>query len=141
VNTILSCSVARRRRGGVVPRTASLVPLLCALVGFAAAPIDSRILFAGDTPVPRSVQEFAWRVIETRCNYQRYQLEQRSFWAFDAQARRAGASVVYSIRILSDLTWKKTEPPAVIDMTVVDDGGMRLTALKSSFVVCAFQLS
>jgi hypothetical protein len=52
-----------------------------------------------------------------------------------------GASVVYSINILSELTWKKSEPPAFIEMTVVDDGRMRLTALKSSFVVCTSQLS
>jgi hypothetical protein len=115
----------------------SLVPLLCALTGFSAASIDSRILFAVATPVPRSVREFAWRVIETRCNYQPYELEQRSFWAYDAQARRVDAGVVYSINILSELTWEKTEPPAFIEMTVVDDGRVRLSALKSSFIVCA----
>ena len=114
----------------------NLVPVLCVLVGLAGARIDSRILFAGDTTVSRSVQEFAWRVIETHCNYQRYELEQRSFWAYDAQARRVDGDVVYSISILSELTWKKTEPPAIIQMTLVDDGRMRLAALKSSFVVC-----
>src|SRR4029453_18966504 len=122
-------------------RMVSLVTMLYALAGFAAAPIDSRILFPDDATVPRSVQEFAWRVIETRCNYQSYERGQRSFWAYDAQARRVGAGVVYSIGILSDLPWKKTEPPAVIEMTVVDDGHLRLTALKSSFVVCTSQLS
>jgi hypothetical protein len=135
---VARCLAARRRVGEVVRGIANLVPILCALSGFAAAPIDSRILFAGGTVVPRSVQEFAWRVIETRCNYQPYEREWRSFWAYDARAKRVGSNVVYSISILSDLTWKKTEPPAVIEMTVVDDGRMRLMALKSSFVVCVF---
>jgi len=121
-------------------RMVSLVAMLCAVAGFApapAAPIDSRILFPRNAPVPPAVQEFAWRVIETRCNYQSYERERRSFWAYDAQARRVDAGVVYSISILSELPWRKTEPPAVIEMTIVDDGQMRLTALKSSFVVCA----
>jgi hypothetical protein len=87
------------------------------------------------------VREFAWRVIETRCNYQPYERTERSFWAYDAKARSVGGSVVYSISILSELMWKKTDPPAVIEMTVVDDGRIRLTALNSSFVVCAFQLN
>ena len=118
-------------------RLVMLVPLLCGLAGFAAVPSDSRILFTRDTAVPPSVQEFAWRVIETRCNYQRYERDQRSFWAYDAQARKVDAGVAYSINILSELTRKSTEPPAVIEMTIVDDGRLRLTALKSSFVVCA----
>ena len=117
-------------------RLASLVPLLWALVGFAAAPVDSPIQFPGDSTVPRSVQEFAWRVIETRCNYQTYEYRQRSFWAYAVKTSKAGPGVIYSISILSDLPWKKTDPPAFIEMTVVDDGGLRLTALKSSFVVC-----
>ena len=75
-------------------------------------------------------------MIETRCNYQSFELEHRSFWAYDARATRVDAAVVYSIKILSDVPWKKTEPPALIDMTVVDDGGVRLTALKSSFITC-----
>jgi len=99
--------------------------MLCALAGL-ATPSTSRILFAGDSPVPRAVQEFAWRVIETRCNYQSYEREQRSFWAFDAQARHVDQGVVYSINILSEVSWKKREPPAI-------------TALKSSFVVCAYR--
>jgi len=139
--TLFPCSAARPRGGDVMRRMVSLVTMLCALAGLAATPIDSRILFHRNAPVPRSVQEFAWRVIETRCNYQSYEREQRSFWAYDAQARRVGAGVVYSISILSELPWKKTEPPAVIEMTIVDDGRVRLTALKSSFVVCASQLS
>jgi hypothetical protein len=139
--SVLGSVVTRQRGDDVIRRMVSLVALLCALAGFAAAPIDSRILFPRNATVPRSVQEFAWRVIETRCNYQAYEREQRSFWAYDAQARRVGAVVVYSISILSELPWRKTEPPAVIEMTVVDDGRMRLTALKSSFVVCESQLS
>ena len=134
---MLGSAVARQRGGDVMRRMMSLVTMLCALAGFAAAPTDSRILFPDDATVPRSVQEFAWQVIETRCNYQPYEREQRSFWAYDAQARRVGAGVVYSISILSELPWKKTEPPAVIEMTIVDDGRLRLTALRSSFVVCA----
>ena len=119
----------------------NLVPVLCVLGGFAAARVESRIQFAGDTTVPRSVQGFAWRVIETHCNYQPFELEQRSFWAYSAQARRGDAGIVYSIDVLSELPWKKTEPPAIIQMTVIDDGRMRLTALKSSFVVCEAQPS
>jgi hypothetical protein len=117
-------------------RLASLVPVLWALVGFAAARVDSQIQFPGDSTVPQAVQEFAWRVIETRCNYQAYEYRQRSFWAYAVKTRKAGPGVIYSISILSDLPWKKTDPPATIEMTVVDDGGLRLTALKSSFVVC-----
>ena len=139
MKTISSPPLAGWRIRVAVRRVASLVPTLCALAGFAAAPTDSRILFAGDGLVPRPVQVFAWRVIETRCNYQRHEREQRSFWAFDAKATRLGGSVIYSISILSELAWKKTDPPAIIEMTVVDDGGLRLTALRSSFVVCALQ--
>jgi hypothetical protein len=83
------------------------------------------------------VQAFAWRVIEARCNYQQYELEQRSFWAYYTRARRVDAAVVYSLRILSDAPWNKREPPAFIEMTVVDDGEVRLTALTSSFITCA----
>jgi hypothetical protein len=36
-----------------------------------------------------------------------------------------------------DLSWKKTDPPVIIEMTIVDDGRLQLTALKASFVVCA----
>jgi hypothetical protein len=93
-------------------------------------------LFAAGAPVPRSVQAFAWHVIETRCGYQAYEREQRSFLAYDARAVTTGAGVVYSIHIRSDLTWKKSEPPAFITMTVLDEGALRLTALKSTFVVC-----
>jgi len=40
------------------------------------------------------------------------------------------------IAILSELPWRKAAPPAIIEMTIVDDGRLRLTALRSSFVVC-----
>lgn len=127
---------ARRGVGTVIGRTVSLALMLCALAGLAHASVGSRILFARGTAVPRPVQEFAWHVVETRCGYQAYEREQRSFFAYDARAVQTGAGVVYSIHILADLSWKKSEPPALIEMTVVDDGSLRLTALRSSFVVC-----
>jgi len=111
-----------------------VLPLL-ALAGFAPV-AGPRILFARDAGVPRPVQEFAWRIIETRCTFQAYERERRSFWAYNTQARRVDAGVAYSIGVLSELSWKKTEPPAVIEMTIVDDGRLRLAALTSSFVVC-----
>ena len=116
-------------------RLASLVPVLWALVGFAAVPVNSKIQFPGNSTVPRAVQEFARRVIETRCNYQAYEYQERSFWAYDVKTRRAGPGVIYSISIISELPWKETDPPGFIEMIVVDDGGLRLSALKSSFVV------
>ena len=122
-------------------RLVSVVAVFWAVVGFAPAPVDSRIEFPGNTTVPRAVQQFAWRVIETRCNYQSYELEQRSFWAYSVGTSKSGTTVAYSIHIVSDLRWKKTEPPSTIDMTVVDDGRMRLTSLKSTFVVCESPLS
>jgi hypothetical protein len=127
---------ARRRVGKVVGGSLGLVLALCASTSVAPAAVGSRILFALGTPVPRPVQEFAWHVIETQCNYQAYEREQRSFFAYDARAVQTGAGVVYSINILADLTWKKSEPPAFIEMTVVDEGRIRLAALRSSFVVC-----
>lgn len=117
-------------------RIVILALMPCALAGFTAAPVDSRILFAGGTNVPRPVQQFAWWVIETRCNYQRYELEQRRFWAYDAEATKIDAGVAYSIRILSERAWNKTEPPATIEMTIEAGRDTRLTALRSSFVVC-----
>ena len=111
--------------------------ILCALAGFAPTPHGSNILFAGDTDVPRPVQEFAWRVIETRCNYQRYELEQRSFWAYDTHGTKVDGAVAYSIKIISERPWQKSEPPAFIQMTIVRDDSVRLTALKSTFVGCA----
>jgi hypothetical protein len=129
------CS-AGRRAAEVAARLVIPALTLCALAGFTPAPVESRILFGGDTVVPRPVQDFAWRVIETRCNYQSHERWQRSFWAYDARARRVDGGIVYSIEILSDLAWKKTEPPAVIAMTLVDDGRLHLTSLKSSFITC-----
>ncbi len=128
---------ARTRRGNV-GLAATLA--LCALAVIAAAPIDFRILFARGSAVPQPVREFAWQVIETRCNYQAFEREQRSFWAYDARATRVGTGVVYSINVLSQLPWMKTEPPAIIQMTVVDDGRLRLAAIQSSFVVCESEL-
>jgi hypothetical protein len=101
------------------------------------APTAAGILFAAGAGVPRPVEQFAWRVIETRCHYQPYELGQRSFWAYDTRARRVGAALVYSIKILSEVPWEKTEPPAEIEMTIEDEGGLRLTALTSSFIDCA----
>jgi hypothetical protein len=117
-------------------RIVSLALVPCALAGFAAAPVDSGILFARGTNVPRPVQQFAWWVIETRCNYQRYELGQRRFWAYDAEATKVDAGVAYSIKILSERAWNKTEPPATIEMTIESGRDTRLTALRSSFVVC-----
>lgn len=112
------------------------VSLLCAVGGVSAAPAHAKILFHRDTPVPRLVREFAWRIIEVRCNYQRFELEQRSFWAYDTRATRVNGEVAYSIDILSERTWKKTEPAGMIQMVVVDDGALRLGALRSVFVAC-----
>jgi hypothetical protein len=123
--------------GDAVRRMVSLALILCTLAGFRTGPTDARILFTIGTDVPRRVQEFAWRVIETRCNFHQYELWQRSFWAYDARARRVDTAVVYSIKILSEVTWRTWEPPAFIEMTVLDDKAMRLTALKSSFITCA----
>lgn len=124
------------RVGNAAPRIVSIAFMLSALAGFSAAPVDSRILFARDTNVPRPVQQFAWRVIETRCNYQRYELEQRQFWAYDAEATTVDAGVAYSIKILSEVAGRKTQPPATIEMTIEVDRDIRLTALRSWFVVC-----
>ena len=87
--------------------------------------------------MPRAVQEFAWQTIEARCHSPQYQLWERSFWAYDARARRVDGAMVYTLKILSEVPWQKSEPPAFIEMTIVDDGGVRLTALHSVFVTCA----
>jgi len=137
MDTVAPCSAAWWCTRDVVRRMARLVPLLCALAGIAAAPVDSKILFARGTDVPRSAQVFAWRVIERHCNYQAYERELRTFWAFDTRVRSVGPDLVYSISILSELSWRKTEPPAIIEMTLVDDGRLRLATLSSSFVDCA----
>jgi hypothetical protein len=113
-----------------------LALVVWASAAFSPALLDAKVLFAVDTAVPRSVQAFAWRVIETRCSYQSYERGQRSFWVYEARATRVDAGTVYSLKILSDIQWKKTEPPAVIEMTLVDDGRVRLTALTSTFIPC-----
>lgn len=118
-------------------RLVALGVTLCVLAGFAPTTYESKIQFPGDTDVPQSVREFAWRVIETHCDYQRYEREQRSFWAYDTHVTKVDGAVVYSIKILSERQWEKSEPPAFIEMTIVRDGGVRLTALKSTFVGCA----
>ena len=118
-------------------RLAGLVSLLWTLAGFAPNPYGSPILFPAGTDVPRPVQELAWRIIETRCNYQGFERAQRTFWAYDTRATKVDAGVAYSIKILSERPWHKSEPPALIEMTIVEDGRPRLTALKSTFVECA----
>ncbi|HKZ08078.1 MAG TPA: hypothetical protein VJU81_21615 [Methylomirabilota bacterium] len=120
-----------------IGRVMGLALLSCALAGFSARSLDSPILFPRGSPVPRGVQAFAWRVVEERCAYQAVERRQRAFWATAAQATALDGGLAYSLRILSDVPWKKTEPTAVIEMTIVDDGGLRLTALRSSFVTCA----
>jgi hypothetical protein len=63
-------------------------------------------------------------------------LRQRAFWAYDAEARETNEGRLYSIKIVSDVTWKKTEPSSYIEMVIVDDGRLRLTALRSSSIEC-----
>jgi hypothetical protein len=116
----------------------NLVGVLCVSAALAAAPTASRITFVANTPVPRPVQEFAWRVIETRCNYQSYEREERSFFAYDARSTRIETGVIYAISIRVDATWRRIEPPTFIEMTVIDDGRLRLSTLRSSFAVCVF---
>jgi len=112
--------------------------LLSALAGSPAFGFDSRILFARATPVPEAVQQFAWRVIEERCDYQSFERTQRSFWAYDARARGVGEGTAYTIKIVSDVAWRKNEPSAYIDMTIVAaDRQLRVTALTSSFIGCS----
>jgi hypothetical protein len=105
-------------------------------VGFAAVTTDLPIMFARDSAVPRPVQEFAWRVIETRCNYQGYERGQRTFWAYHTQAQKLDTGLAYSIEILSERSWKKSEPPATIQMTILDDGRLHVIGLSSTFVGC-----
>ena len=102
----------------------------------AAVTTDSPIMFARDSAVPRPVQEFAWRVIETRCNYQGYERGQRTFWAYHTQAQKLDTGLAYSIEILSERSWKKSEPPATIQMTILDDGRLHVIGLSSTFVGC-----
>jgi hypothetical protein len=111
--------------------------VLCALTAVATAPADARIMFARASAVPVPVREFAWRVIETRCNYQSHERGYRSFWAYEASARASDASIVYSISVLSDVPWRKAEPPALIQLTILHQGEIELIGLKSSFVTCS----
>jgi hypothetical protein len=122
---------------GVVRRVVLLVPALCALTGFTAVSAGGAILFAADADVPPTVRAFAWRVIETRCNFQRHELGQHWFWAHDARTSTVDGGAVYSIKIVSELPWRKTDPPAILEMVLADDGrGLRLTALDSAFITC-----
>jgi hypothetical protein len=120
----------------IAARLAALAIVLWALAGFTPAPVANRILFAGDKQVPKAIQDFAWRVIETRCNFQAFERRERAFWAYEARTERVEGQTVYSIQIVSDVMWKKTDPAALISMTVVDDGGLRLAALRSTFITC-----
>jgi hypothetical protein len=137
MDAISASPPARRGLVHVARRMAGLMLVPCALVGLGAGPIDSPILFARDSDVPAPVRAFAWRVIETRCSYQPYERDQRMFWAYRVRAAKTGDGAVYSIGILSERSWKKAEPPAIIEMTIVDEGRMRLAELKSSFVPCS----
>ena len=128
---------ARRAVGALVRQVVTGLSLLCALVASSAGSVDAQIAVARGSVVPQSIREFAWRVIETRCDYASYERGQRSFWAYDVRARKIDTAIVYSIGIVADVTWRKPEPSAFIEMTIVDDGGIRLIALKSSFIHCA----
>jgi hypothetical protein len=120
-----------------VHRIVSLALILCALASFKSGATGGRILFAFRTDLPRTVQEFAWRVIETRCNFYGSELEQRSFSAYNVGVKRFDGAVVYSIKIRSEVPWQRHEPAVFIDMTVLADGGLQLTALKSAFIACS----
>ena len=116
-------------------RVLALVAMLCVMPSPSSA-LTGGILFAGHPAVPPAVQDFAWRVIETHCGYESQERDLRSFWAYDTRAAKTDAGTVYSIKILSEVPWRKREPPATIEMTIVDDGEVRLTGLTSSFIVC-----
>jgi hypothetical protein len=136
----LQSSVAMDRRSSrdvAVRFVVVLAAVFLVLGGFMVAPTAGEILFAADANVPPAVRAFAWRAIETGCDFQRHEREQRSFWAHAARVRSLDGVVFYSIRILSDVPWKKTEPPALLEIDLADDGGrLRLTGLTSSFIRC-----
>ena len=115
----------------------TLLAITVALASLAAAPAGAGLLFAGGSAVPPSVQAFAWRVIQAHCDFQAHERAERSFWAYRARAERIDGGTVYSIEIVSDVDGRKSEPPAFIEMAVAADGGLRLTALRSSFIRCA----
>src|SRR5688572_29415017 len=120
-----------------VAKIGVLILLVGVASGLSPAWPHAKILFPRNTPVPPSVQAFAWQVIETHCNYLGYEREQRSFWAYETRATTVSAETVYSIRILSELSWKKTAPPAMIDMVVaLHERQMRLAGLTSTVVAC-----
>jgi hypothetical protein len=126
----------KNARGSRALVRVTIVAALCALAASRAVGFDSPILFARGARVPEVVEQFAWRVIEERCAYQAYERRQRSFWAYDVAARALDEGRAYSIKIVSDVAWKKTEPSAYIEMTIVADGRLRLIALASSFIDC-----
>ena len=49
----------------------------------------------------------------------------------------AGLAGAPAIRVLAEVAWNKTEPVGVIEMTIVDDGRLWLSALTSSFITCS----
>ena len=86
--------------------------------------------------MPGPVQDFAWKVIDTRCSYQTHERAQRVFWTYAVRTQSIDAATVYRIGVVADLAWRKPEPSAFIEMTLVDEGGIRLAALTSSFIPC-----
>jgi len=113
------------------------LPILCALTAVLPVPAGAHLMFSRESPVPTAVQDFAWRAIEIHCDFQAHERAQRSFWAYRTHVDRMDGATVYSIQIVSDVLWRKTDPPAYIEMTVAGDGDLRLTALRSSFIRCA----
>jgi hypothetical protein len=107
-----------------------------AVAGLSATPAAAEILFARGSAVPPAVQEFAWHAIETRCDHQAFERAQRSFWAYRTRAERVDGATVYSIQIVSEVGWRRADPPAFVEMTVADEGALRLAALRSSFIRC-----
>ena len=91
-----------------VVRVLGLAAMLGGLSGFVPLPLDGKILFPRGTAVPPQEPE-----------------------TLGPHLRPA-----YALRILSERSWQKTEPTASIEMTIVDDGGMRLAALRSTFITC-----
>jgi hypothetical protein len=135
MQTIPPRPVFQRRRTRA-RRLVSLALIACAGAVSGPSPGDSGVLFARDAAVPHSVREFAWRVIETRCNYQGYERGQRTFWAYHTRVTKLETGVAYSIEILSERGWDKSEPPATIQLAILYDGRLHLTGLTSTFVSC-----
>jgi hypothetical protein len=101
------------------------------------APGDAQVLFPRGSGVPRPVQDFAWQVIDTRCRYQAHERAQRAFWVHAVRTQSLEAATIYRIAVVADLPWRKSDPSAFIEMTLVDEGHVRLAALSSSFIPCA----